>query len=195
MLELPSEGSGDLLRRMRAGDEQAFVQLYRAHQGPVYRFALHMSGSPEVAEEVTQEVFMALIRDARQYDPDRAPLAAYLIGVARNMVLRALATLAGPPQADPDSDLLDLPDDRQDIAADLAWNQRLEFLRKAILSLPPNYREVVVLCDLGEMDYAEAAGVLGCAVGTVRSRLHRARALLAEKMRATGGLESTRCPA
>ena len=68
---------------------------------------------------------------------------------------------------------------------DLAQNERLETLRKAVLALPPAYREVVVLCDLHERDYAEAASALGCAIGTVRSRLHRARALLAEKMRAS----------
>ncbi len=67
---------------------------------------------------------------------------------------------------------------------DLAQNERLETLRKAVLALPPAYREVVVLCDLHERDYADAASALGCAIGTVRSRLHRARALLAEKMRA-----------
>ena len=67
---------------------------------------------------------------------------------------------------------------------DLAQNERVETLRKAVLALPPAYREVVVLCDLHERDYAETASALGCAIGTVRSRLHRARALLAEKMRA-----------
>jgi RNA polymerase sigma-70 factor (ECF subfamily) len=70
------------------------------------------------------------------------------------------------------------------LAADVAHNERIEFLRKAVLALPPAYREAVVLCDLHELDYSEAAGVLGCAIGTIRSRLHRARALLQEKMRA-----------
>ena len=194
MLELPSDSTGDLLRRMRGGDEQAFVELYRTHQGPVYRFALHMSGSADVAEEVTQEVFMVLIRDAKQYDPNRGSLAAYLIGVARKLVLRALESKTGFEQTGGENDAAELVADRRDIAADLAWNERIELLRKAVLSLPATYREVIVLCDLDEMDYAEAAGVLGCAVGTVRSRLHRARALLAEKMRASGR-ESTRCPA
>ena len=195
MPESASDSSGDLLRRMRRGDEQAFVALYREHQGSVYRFALHMSGSADVAEEVTQEVFMALIRDARQYDPDRGSLAAYLIGIARKMVFRMLESKAGLPQTDSESDGVELIADGQDIAAELAWNERLDLLRKAVLSLPPNYREVIVLCDLDEMDYTEAADVLGCAVGTIRSRLHRARMLLAEKMRAGDGRESTRCPA
>jgi RNA polymerase sigma-70 factor (ECF subfamily) len=195
MLEPETHGSGDLLKRMRCGDEQAFLALYRQHQGSVYRFSLHMSGSSDVAEEVTQEVFMALIRDAKRYDPDRGSLAAYLIGVARNLVLRSLESRNYSTQFEAESDAAELVADRQDIAAELAWNQRVGILRKAVLSLPPNYREVIVLCDLDEMDYAEAAAVLGCAVGTVRSRLHRARVLLAEKMRASDGRESTRCPA
>ena len=64
----------------------------------------------------------------------------------------------------------------------MARNETIEAVRKAVLSLPPRYREVVVLCELQEMSYAEAAGVMNCAIGTVRSRLHRGRALLIEKM-------------
>ncbi|HYM13173.1 MAG TPA: sigma-70 family RNA polymerase sigma factor, partial [Bryobacterales bacterium] len=86
----PNANDDELLRLMAAGDEDAFVALYRRRQGAVYRFALQMSGSAAVAEEVTQEVFMALIREAKRYDPARGSLAAYLYGVARNHVLRCL---------------------------------------------------------------------------------------------------------
>jgi RNA polymerase sigma-70 factor, ECF subfamily len=85
---------------------------------------------------------------------------------------------------DPAGDYEERVASAQDIVGDMAQNERLETLRKAVLALPPAYREVVVLCDLHEREYAEAASALGCAIGTVRSRLHRARALLAEKMRA-----------
>jgi RNA polymerase sigma-70 factor (ECF subfamily) len=68
---------------------------------------------------------------------------------------------------------------------ELARNETIATVRQAVLALPSHYREVVVLCDLHEMSYAEAAEVLRCAVGTVRSRLHRARALLIQKLRAT----------
>src|SRR6185369_15370664 len=80
----------ELLRLILAGDEQAFTALYQRHQGFVYRFALLMSGDTNIAEEVVQEVFMALIRDAQRYDPARAPLSTYLCGIARNHVLRLL---------------------------------------------------------------------------------------------------------
>ncbi len=75
-----------------------------------------------------------------------------------------------------------LPAVAPDPLADLTQAERLESLNKAVLNLPIRYREVVVLCDLQEMPYAEAADALGCAIGTVRSRLHRGRALLTAKM-------------
>jgi RNA polymerase sigma-70 factor (ECF subfamily) len=163
---------GDLLWRTAQGDEAAFTALYRRRQGPVYRFALHMSGSPAVAEDVTQEVFLELMRDPAGYDPERGPLASYLYGMTRNLVLRALRTRPeGPPEAA-----------APDLVEDLARRDAIAAVRRAVLTLPPRYREVVVLCDLEEMNYAEAAVALGCAVGTVRSRLHRARALLAGKL-------------
>src|SRR5215468_1145000 len=82
---VPSDA--ELLRSMLAGDEQAFTALYGRHKGLVYRFALLMSGRASVAEEVTQEVFLALHRKGRRYDPARGSLKAYLCGAARNQVL------------------------------------------------------------------------------------------------------------
>ena len=186
MLESPSHSDGDLLRLLSAGDETAFLEFYHRHQGLVYRFALQMSGKTELAEEVTQDVFMVVMRSATRYDNERGSVPAFLYGIARNVVLRALE------RERPYITMLDEADSEyasrltaeQDLLGDLARNERLETLRKAVLALPPAYREVVVLCDLHERDYAEAASALGCAIGTVRSRLHRARALLLEKLRA-----------
>jgi len=181
-----TDGDSDLLRRIARGDEEAFLTFYRRHQGPVYRFALQMSGQAEIAEEVTQDVFMVVMRSPKQYDPSRGSVAAYLYGVARNFVLRRLEQDRPYLTAldDPQSQHAQLAARDADPLSDLARNERVESLRKAVLALPPAYREVVVLCDLQEVDYAEAAAALQCAIGTVRSRLHRARALLAEKMRA-----------
>jgi RNA polymerase sigma-70 factor, ECF subfamily len=181
-----TNGDGDLLRAISRGDESAFLEFYRRYQGSVYRFALQMSGQAEIAEEVTQDVFMVVMGSAKKYDAKRGSVAAYLYGVARNFVLRRLeqerpyvTTLD-----DPESEYADIAAGDQDALRDLTRNERLDSLRKAVLALPPAYREVVVLCDLHELDYAEAATALDCAIGTVRSRLHRARALLTEKMRA-----------
>src|SRR5580698_5304554 len=75
---------GLLLRRMVAGDEAAFTLLYRRKHPAIYRFALHMSGNAALAEDVTQEVFMTLIRDAKRFDPARGTLGGFLFGIARN---------------------------------------------------------------------------------------------------------------
>ena len=181
-----TNGDGDLLRLISRGDEASFLAFYRRYQGPVYRFALQMSGQAEIAEEVTQDVFMVVLGSARKYDPARGSIAAYLYGVARNFVLRRLEQERPYITAldDPESEFADIAADDPDVLASLARNERIESLRRAVLALPPAYREVVVLCDLHELDYTEAATVLDCAIGTIRSRLHRARALLAEKMRA-----------
>jgi RNA polymerase sigma-70 factor, ECF subfamily len=190
MLESPSRSDGDLLRLLSGGDEKAFIEFYRKHQGAVYRFALQMSGKTEIAEEVTQDVFMVAMSSGTRYDSERGSVAAFLYGIARNFVLRALErerpyiTVLDEPAGGQSGRLVREVAAGHDIFGDLAQNERLETLRKAVLALPPAYREVVVLCDLHELDYADAAVVLGCAIGTIRSRLHRARALLMEKMRA-----------
>ena len=175
----------DLIRGMMAGDEDAFTALYRRHQGPVYRFALHMSASTDVAEEVTQEVFMFLIRGARQFDPKRGSFLGFLFGVARNHVLRRLER--DRVYSDPPDEVHAVDDDT---FGSIVRSRRIECLRKALLALPEHYREVLVLCDLEELDYARAADALGCPIGTVRSRLNRARTMLASRLRS-----NERCPA
>ena len=186
MAQSPGLNEADLLRRSSGGDEAAFTALYRCFQGPVFRFALQMSGNRTMAEEVTQEVFMALIRGGSQVDITRGPLIAWLLGVARNHVLKGLERNSryrplGCINAE-DEWLLE-PAAQEDQFEEVTRKQVLAKLRRAVLALPPRYREVVVLCDLEEMSYEDAARVLDCATGTVRSRLHRARALLAGKLR------------
>jgi RNA polymerase sigma-70 factor (ECF subfamily) len=176
----------ELLRSMLAGDEEALSVLYRRRQGAVYRFALQMSGSKTVAEDVTQEVFLFLMRDGHVFDPEKGSVSAFLLGVARNYVLRRMRT---EQQLAPLGD--DFDDDVPVLHAsanicpldDLTRAETIESVRRAVLSLPSKYREVVVLCELQDITYGETAEILGCAVGTVRSRLHRARALLLAKLR------------
>jgi RNA polymerase sigma-70 factor (ECF subfamily) len=173
-----------LLKLMQAGDEDAFTTLYRRRQGGIYRFVLEMSGSAPLAEDVTQEVFMALIRDSRGYDPSRGSLGAYLLGMARHHALRLLKrdqTYISIEDGSRDSgDLASLSPENPH--SEMSRRESIHLVQQAILSLPEHYREAVVLCDLNEMSYEDAASVLGCSVGTVRSRLHRARALLIQKL-------------
>ncbi len=182
-----------LLRRAAAGDEEAFRALYRQLSGAIYRFALHMSGNEGVAEEVTQEAFLVLVRDPGRYDPNRATLKAFLYGVARNHTLRAMEKESHfapfvQEQEGSSSDEHSGPvivDPSADANEDLLRREQIGRVRRAVLTLPPVYREAVVLCDLQEMSYEEAAHTLGCAPGTLRSRLHRGREMLATRLRAT----------
>ena len=178
------ETDDELLMRMRSGDEQAFVALYRRRQAAIYRFALHMSGSGTVAEDVTQEVFLALIREQCGFDAGRGTLSGYLFGIARKQVLRHMERGRSDVALETDVESSALPElmVNDDPLVALIDREGIEALRRAVLALPRRYREVVVLCDLEEVEYGEAANALGCPIGTVRSRLHRARALLLEKL-------------
>ena len=174
-----------LLARIAAGDVDALAELFRRHQQAIYRFVLHLTGSSALADDVTQDVFVAVIRDAGRYEPGRAPVPAWLCGIARNFVRRRLSIEKGAASLDPE-DLVEsiTPVVTPDPVGDLTTAERIEALRRAVLRLPLRYREAIVLCDLQEMSYADAAVALECPVGTVRSRLNRGRTLLAAKMQA-----------
>lgn len=176
----------ELLLAMLAGNEEALAHLYRRRQGGIYRFALQMSGSKPIAEDVTQEVFLFLMREGHVFDPARGSVSAFLFGVARNYVLRRLrGEQLLSPLGDDFDDEVPLLHATTDLCPldDLTRAETIESVRKAVLSLPSKYREVVVLCELQDISYGETAEILGCAIGTVRSRLHRARALLLAKLR------------
>jgi RNA polymerase sigma-70 factor (ECF subfamily) len=170
--------------RTAGGDELAFAAIFQRYKGPVYRFARQMGGTPDAAEDVTQDVFVTFMETAGRFDPARGSLRVYLYGIARNLLRRRfrrrlslreveLESAAdargrdnpGRPEGDPHSEM-----ERLD---------SLRRLRRAILELPAHYREVIVLCDLHELRYEDAALVVHCPVGTIRSRLSRARRVLA----------------
>src|ERR1700704_414735 len=86
----PNVVDQDLYRQLVKGSEEAFSALYERYQGPIFRFAWHMSGNSATAEDVTQEVFMLLIRNPKNYDPAKGSVAGYLFGIARNLTRRRL---------------------------------------------------------------------------------------------------------
>lgn len=179
MMESPDRDS-DLLKRFRGGDREAFTVLYRVHQAAVFRFAMLMTGDENKAADVTQDVFIWLIHHAANFDPARGQLGAFLAGVTRKFLQRRRGEeLRWAPL---DESLLVAKEDGRDREDEGNQASDAESLRRAIVALPGKYREVVVRCDLEEKSYEDAAIVIGCAVGTVRSRLHRARALLARKL-------------
>ena len=181
-----------LLARMKQGDEAAFNALYRRHKDPVYRFALLYCGSAATAADVTQDTFMHFIGHTGQYDPARGAIGAWLCGIARNLARKALS---GREDATDPADLLDdarLEEahiDRESPLERILKNESAEEVRRAVAAIAPHYRDVLILCELSELSYAEAAQVCNIDIGTVRSRLSRARAQLARKLYPLQGLE------
>lgn len=181
----------ELLQRMQCGDGAAFSTLYQRHQQRVFRFAMVYCGAESTAADVTQEVFMQLI-DNHSYDPAQGDLRGYLLGMARNLLRRHwrdaqryAALDDGEGEGGPLDELLIEPLEPSH------WVGRAQqhgALREAILALPAYYREVTILCELEELDYQEAARILEVPIGTVRSRLNRARKALAAALAAPGML-------
>ena len=175
-----------LLRRSAKGDEEAFTLLYRRHQATLYRFALRMMGNTWAAEEIVQDVFMTLMRDPKKYDATRGALGAFLYGVARNRVMKYLERLPREiPLEEKNEDGTGSGIVLQDLSTPAMWaekRERRQQVRAAVLELPVEFREAVVLCELQELSYEEAAQAAGCPIGTIRSRLHRGRALLLAKL-------------
>lgn len=171
-----------LVARAAAGDSDAFTALFHRYQHVVYRFARVMTGKADAAEDITQEVFVAIYRDLANYDATRAAFTTYLYGIARNLTrarlrrerrffpLDFLTERRGQSSytADPSSALED---------AQLASE-----LRRALQKLPARYRELILLCDVHGLSYADAAIVAGLTTAAVRSRLHRGRQLLRRRL-------------
>jgi len=177
----------ELLKAALAGDEDAFLLLYAKLKGGVFRYAFHMTSSSSAAEEVTQEVFMTLLKEGTNYREARGDVGAFVFGIARNFI-RRLKRRERRYEALPDDDAVlrlaaSLVTEPEALQRKMMRDESLELLQAAIASLPEHYAQTVILCDLCELSYLEAASRLGCAVGTVRSRLNRARSLLARRLK------------
>jgi RNA polymerase sigma-70 factor, ECF subfamily len=176
----PTPSDDGLVVRARAGEREAFAGLYHRYHVGIYRFARAMTGSTTLAEDVTQEVFLELMRTLDRYDSSRAALSTYLYAIARNVCrhkLRRERRFVG----------FDLGTTREPESADdpsypVLKSETVARVRAFIKALPEPYREVLVLCDLQDMSYEAAAAVVDAPVGTIRSRLHRARQQLAERI-------------
>jgi len=175
-----------LVQEMAQGSEQAFVEIYKRRQPAIYRYALQMSGSQSAAEDISQEVFMIFIQQVRNFDSQQGTVSAYLYGIARKCFLRfrgkiklEIVSLDQPsienqPHLEPSS--------TGNPFNDVAKGEEMKLMKIAILTLPERFREALILCDLHEMSYAEAAVITGCPEGTIRSRLHRGRKMLLHKL-------------
>ncbi|MBL8347899.1 MAG: RNA polymerase sigma factor [Rubrivivax sp.] len=191
-----------LLQRLVGGDLEALESLYRRESGRVYRYALALCGNAAWAADATQEAFVALATRPQGFDPARGQIGAYLAGVARHALaarwreLRREEPLVDIDAAAPaDAGAPDMPASaagahHPELAASpealLVRTQELQALWAALRALPMVFREAVVLVDLQERPYAEAAQIAGIELNTLRTRLHRARARLAALLGAGG---------
>ncbi|WP_395707126.1 RNA polymerase sigma factor [Casimicrobium huifangae] len=177
-----------LLARIRAGDAVALATVYRRHGAAVHRFACLHAPSREAAADATQETFLWLAtQGATGFDATRSSLAAFLCGVARNHALRIRAAAARFDELPDDSAATGAAQDTDvdavsDALAHLLARERSEALLAALATLAAEHREVVALIEFEEFSYADAAAIIGCPVGTVRSRLNRAKEALRQRI-------------
>ena len=173
-----------LLEAARRGDASAFSGLFARYQGPIFRYAAHMCGR-DAADDIVQETFLTVLRGTGQYDPSRGAVGGYLFGIARHFVIKRM-TSRQMVSFDEEWDEVAISAERgpSTVLDALTREETIAAVRLAIRSLPPAYREAIVLCELQDMSYEAAAGIAECPVGTIRSRLHRAKALLLAKLSA-----------
>jgi RNA polymerase sigma-70 factor (ECF subfamily) len=164
----------ELLLRASHGDEAAFLVLYERHRTPVFRFACRLLGSAPLAEDVTHDCFVSVMRKPELFQPELASLRTYLCAAARNLAFKQLKrrglemTVEDPPEPLPTNAT---PEPLQRVMD----GEVAEHVRQAVELLPPLQREAVILFEYHEMSLAEIALVAETDVGTIKSRLHRAR--------------------
>jgi RNA polymerase sigma-70 factor (ECF subfamily) len=165
-----------LLEQAASGDETAFAVIYERHRGLVFRFAFRLSQSREMAEEITHDCFLSLIKEPRRFktQEQRASLRTYLCAAARNLAFKRLRRAGAETVIDDLSEQLAAAESQGPLRL-LLDAEVSEAVRKAIGELPPLQREALILFEYEELSLAEIAEVAGADVGTVKSRLHRAR--------------------
>jgi RNA polymerase sigma-70 factor, ECF subfamily len=178
---IDEKSDAELHRAVLDGSGDAMAALYRRHGGLIYRFTMRMSRDALIAEEVTQEVFLALLNLPDRFDPKRAALSTWLCGIARRQLWKHLERFDSYATSEDDTPEAESLDD-----SPVTWLMRQEAVaavRLGLEELPIPLKEVIVLCELEEMTYEQAALILAVPIGTVRSRLHRAKVRLATLLR------------
>lgn len=174
-------GEAELLLRAARGDEPAFLLLYERHRTPVFRFACRMLGSSPLAEDVTQECFLSVLRRPEAFRAERASLRTYLCAIARHLAFKQLRKRGEETTVDDPPDDAPIDAGGSDPLHAVLQEEAAEAVRQAVAALPPLQREAVVLFEYQEMSLADIAATCEIDVGTVKSRLHRAR----ERLRRT----------
>jgi len=163
-----------LLEKAVSGDQAAFLELYDRYRQPIFRFAYRLLGSVEIAEDVTHDCFLSLIRKPENYRPERASLKTYLYAAARNLALKHFRDQGREAGMD---EVTEEPTDsprrgplRRLLAEELATK-----VKEAIFSLPPLQREALILFEYEGLSLNEVAEIAGTDVGAIKARLYRAR--------------------
>lgn len=184
----PRDDDGALARRVADGDPDALATVYRQEAGPVYRYAFALCGNAAWAADAVQEAFIALASRPEGFDATRGTLGAWLAGIARHALLAQWRASRLHVELDAGDEAVDAAAGEA-AASDtlLVRRQDLDALWSAIRTLPWPFREALVLVDLQERPYDEAAAIAGIALNTLRSRVHRARARLARLLDGAAG--------
>jgi RNA polymerase sigma-70 factor (ECF subfamily) len=163
-----------LLKRAAEGETAAFRVLFEAHRDAVFRLAYRLTGALDVAEDIAQECFLGVVRHPGRFDAQRGSLRQYLCGIVRNLVRQRWQASGRevPLDGDPDAELAVMPADAA------ASGEVAEAVQQAVAGLPVLQREALVMFEFEELSLEEIATASGCDAGTVKSRLHRARARL-----------------
>ncbi|MFJ9038658.1 RNA polymerase sigma factor [Streptomyces sp. NPDC102406] len=174
------DSENDLRARVRAGERGAFAELYEQCAGPVHQHALWLTGDWSTAEDIMSETFLTAWRSRERVHPEGGSLRPWLLGIAthkaenaRRGLRRRLAFLARQPRP------ADVADFAPEVAGRIDDARRLAAVQSSLDRLRRHEREVLTLCVWSGLDYRQTAEALGVPVGTVRSRLARARAKLA----------------
>jgi RNA polymerase sigma-70 factor (ECF subfamily) len=148
--------------------ESEFLSAFERYKDPVYRFVWRMTNSSDTAEDITQEVFLALLRQPDRFDVTRGEMRSFLLGIARNLVLKTFRH---------DKNRWDALDEERFLAkpVDFASGEIAHLIGKAVQDLPPLQREVLVLSHYEGLALEEIARTVDAEVGTIKSRLYRAR--------------------
>jgi RNA polymerase sigma-70 factor, ECF subfamily len=166
----------DYVAQLVAGDGGALRPLYERHGRALLRFSAAMCRSRQAAEDMVHDTFVELMREPANFDPAQGSVFAYLCGVLRHRISHHFRQQKRWVALDEDAPVQ--VHEAPGPADEIARSELTAAFRQAMLELPVPHREVIALCDLEELPYTTVASILDCPVGTVRSRLHRARALL-----------------
>lgn len=172
---MPERDTDELLLEMAgAGDATAFRHLYERHRAAIFKFSYRLTGAVEVAEDITHDCFLSLIRKPQNFQPDRASLRTYLLSAARNLWLKQLRSLGREGALDELEERAIISPDREPLHR-LLDDELSAKVQEAVFSLPPLQREALVLFEYEGLALSEIASLIGTDVGAVKSRLHRAR--------------------